>query len=357
MGQWPTSLWAQHLAYARWIVGAGGYVVELVRSDDLDPTKWRLFVDGAQRLGLRPVIRLATFQDRAAGHWTAPLRDADGRYTTIAGRFADFLRLVNPTDQPLYAIVGNEPNRSDEWGGRPDAGEYARYLRDVGEALHRADPRVRVLNAALDLYAPNTGTRDLNGFRAVDAESFLAGMVAADPTAFDVVDVWASHSYPLGPFSAPPSSSAFQIDDLLDDRRTQRSRPPRGLTNRGINAYRWELYRLAALGVQRTLPVLVTETGWRHRDVLQPSGDAARAELPSETVSEFIRQSFGGASSSLSLGYTPWMADPVVAGAVLFALDGHPARWGHTNLAQVQPSGEITGLLAGFASLVKDQRG
>lgn len=356
VSQWPVDVWEQHLAYARWVVGDGGFVLELVRVDDLDVSKWRAFVDAARRLGLRPIIRLATFQDRAAGHWTAPKKDENGRtYRDIARRYAAFVARLGPDEGPLFVTVGNEPNRGDEWGGRPNAADYAQFLVDVAEAVRREAPRATILNGALDLYAPNTGAHDINGFRAIDAETFLAGMAAHDRRAFEVIDAWASHPYPVGPFLGPPSARGFQIDDLDDERRTERSRPPGGLANRGVNAYQWELYRLRALGVTRRLPVLVTETGWRHRDVSGPSADAAMAHLPSTTVAEYIRQAFEGEAprGATEPAFTPWLDDSDVLGVVLFALDGHPARWGHTNLVEIDEQGRIQGLKPGFAPLIK----
>ena len=44
-----------------------------------------------------------------------------------------------------YVIVGNEPNRGDEWSDQPNPAEYARYLRDVGNALLES-PAVNVVS-------------------------------------------------------------------------------------------------------------------------------------------------------------------------------------------------------------------
>src|SRR5215217_4687712 len=42
--QWSTAVWDDHLAYARRLVGEGGYVLELVRLGDLDAEKWQIYI-------------------------------------------------------------------------------------------------------------------------------------------------------------------------------------------------------------------------------------------------------------------------------------------------------------------------
>jgi hypothetical protein len=354
VSQWPGAVWDEHLAYARWVVGSGGYVLELVRADDLDLARWQPFFDRVAQLGLTPILRLATWQDRAAGHWVAPPRDPSERsYRQIAERYARFLAGLRYA-APLYVTVGNEPNRGDEWGGKPDPAEYSRFLMDVSAALHRTAPgRVLVLNAGLDLYAPDSHGREVNGFRAIDAGSFLDGMQASEPKVWDAIDVWASHDYPLGPFAAPPSARAYQVDDLLLGGPRTQTAPWPGLFNRGVNAYQWELYKLRSFGVRRDLQVIITETGWRHSDTQQPSSDAAGAGIPAEQAARFLQLAFDGDSRLEPQEYTwsPWSSDPSVKAAVIFALDGEPSRWGHTNLVDLAPDGRVIGLKPQFASL------
>jgi hypothetical protein len=356
VSQWPVDVWEEHLAYARWLVGSGGYVLELVRANDLDPVKWQRFVDGARNLGLIPIIRLATWQDHARGYWVAPPKDANGQtYHDLAGRYARFAAALR-TPGPLYRVVGNEPHRGDEWSGRPDPAEYAQFLLDVSSALHSADPgRLLVLNGGLDQYAPDSGGQEVNGFRSVDASTFLDGMQSANPRVWDAIDIWASHAYPLGPFSAPPGRRQFQIDDLLLGGPRSTSPPWPGLYNRGINSYRWELFKLAAYGYQRSLRVFVTETGWRHIESQTPSSDNASAIVRSEQVASYIQQAFDG-NPLLGPGehtWTPWSADADVGAVILFALGGEPSRWGHTNFVELEPGGRIVGLKPQFAGLAK----
>jgi hypothetical protein len=356
VGQWPVEVWDQHLAAARALVGRGGYVVELVRADDLDVPKWQYFLDAAARRELTTILRLATWQETAARQWAAPPPDPDGQtYHGIAARFAGFVAALD-SPAPLHVVVGNEPNRGDEWGGRPSPAEYARYLWDVTAALRAAAPgRVLVLNGALDQYAPNTAGRAPAGFQAYDAASFLDGMQAANPRVWEAIDAWASHAYPLGPFAAHPAEREFRIDG--PDGQARDPGPPwPGLYNHGLNSYRWELFQLRRYGVRRDLAVFITETGWRHRQSQQASADDADAVLDADRAANFIRLAFGGDPflEPYEYTWTPWDADRDVAAAVLFALGGNPSRWGHTNLVNLGPNGEVLGLKAPFRSLLKD---
>src|SRR3954452_14682340 len=134
--QWPTEVWDDHLAYARRLVGEGGYVLQLVRLSDLDAEKWQIYIDRAIAHGLKPMIRLASNSDPRNERWAAPPKDANGEtYHAVAQEFA---RFVSSLSYPgvLYVTVGNEPNRGDEWGGTPKPAEYAQFLLNVSSALH-----------------------------------------------------------------------------------------------------------------------------------------------------------------------------------------------------------------------------
>ncbi|MGD8793031.1 MAG: hypothetical protein PVF47_10795 [Anaerolineae bacterium] len=346
---WLPGVWPQHLQAARRLAGEGGYVVQLIRLDDLDVARWQYFMDLCAETHLVPIIRLATPFDHDKKWWEAPPRDPDGRgYRRVAAQFRDFLAQLHWPTTPRYAIVHNEPNRGDEWGNRPDPAEYARYLRDVGDALHQID--VTVLGPALDLYAPHSNGQPINGYVYIDAESFLDGMAAAEPRALDVVDVWAAHAYAPDPFRLDPSRHFFQIDYANGANNPSHLTPPDGIYNRGVNSYRWELWKLEQIAgpAAADLPVMITETGWRHA----PSQDAGardhvHAEISFETMSAYVDLAFhgnGGRYPDLpQTGWTPWNDDPRVLGAVLFALGGYPPDWGHTNWVTLDDRGQVTG--------------
>ncbi len=347
---WLPDVWPQHLQAAREIVGEGGYVVQLVRLDDLDVARWQFFFDLCAEYQLVPILRLATPYDHENKWWEAPPKDPDGQgYTQAARRFRDWMAQLRWPTEPHYAIVHNEPNRGDEWGNQPDPAEYARYLRDVGRALHEIG--ITVLGPALDLYAPHSNGQPIGGRLYIDAESFLDGMAAAEPAAFDVLDVWASHAYPLDPFRLDPSRQVFQIDYAHDATNPQHVEPPAGIHNRGVNSYRWELWKLAQILGPRAaeLPVMVTESGWRHAPSQDPEArDQVHAEISFETMSAYLDLAFhgnGGRYPGLpEAGWTPWNDDEQVLGVVLFALGGYPKDWGHTNWVVVDERGRVTAL-------------
>lgn len=341
-GQWGEALWPLHMDYAARLVGPGGYVVQLVRSDDLDTERWQFFMDLAAERDLRPILRLATTYDRDCDCWTAPPPDADGRYTDAAAQYAAFVAALDWPPGPRYIILLNEPNQGPEWGGRPDPAAYARFLVDAAAALRAADPEVLVLNAAISLYAPHTGSQPLaDGFYHMDAASFMAAMIAAEPDVFRHVDVWNSHPYPMHHFSAPPWQQEYGFDALHDAVLTAR-RPPAGVRNRGINGYEWELWQLAHYGIQG-LPVMITEAGWRYSPDEDPGGEyptAQTAALYIELAMQGNRAGHGGVPRS---GWTPWLVDERVLAVIPFALNGPPEEWWHTNWLYLSEDGEVLG--------------
>ena len=354
---WPTEVWAAHLRAARDLVGEWGYVVELVRSDDLIPARWQLFFDLCARLRLQPVLRLATTFERDKGWWAAPPADPDGSDATIASQYASFVSKINWPETPHYVIVGNEPNHGDEWGGMPDSAAYARFLVDVSRALHTSDPRVKVLNGALDYFTPNTnGQPFVNGQSYLDAESFMDGMYTSHPNVFTAIDVWASHPYPLGPMSAEPWHQTFAIDLLNGATNPHHVDPPPGIFNRGLNSYEWELFKLSTYG-RPDLPVMITETGWRHAESTEPeAADNGRPWPAVKTVAAYVDLAFYGNQHRYpdwpEAGWQPWQSDSRVIAVAFFALNGQPKEWGHTNWLELDTAGNILGTYPMYEALM-----
>jgi|GEM_PF-770520 len=351
---WSPTVWPQHLTYARKLVGAGGYAQELIRLDDLNVAKWQIFMAGCARENLVPIVRLASTYDHDLLQWNPPPTDADGRrYRTAAGQYRDFLAQLDWPTPTRYVIVGNEPNRGDEWGNQPDPAAYARFLADVGAALHEIG--VTVLGPSLDNYAPNSNGQIIAGYRFLDSQTFLDELAAADSAALQTIDVWSSHAYPLGPFIADPSKQVFQIDYAFGAKNPHHQTPPPGIYNRGINSYRWDLWKAGQYLGDRaaTLPVMITETGWRHRGSQDPRAkDSVNADVPDDLLAAYVDLAFRGNDGRYpnlpSTGWTPWNADPRVLGAVLFALDGYPRDWGHTNWLDLDASGNVSGVTPAF---------
>jgi hypothetical protein len=348
-GHWQTRVWPEHVSHARRLVGEGGYAVQLVRLDDLDPARWQFFMDLCGQEHVIPILRLATIYDRVNKFWEAPPKDTDGtRYTEVAGRYRDLLAQLRWPTETRYVIIGNEPNRGDEWSNRPDAAEYAQFLVDTSAALRSIG--ATVLGPSLDMYTPHTNGQLVAGYRYVDAETFIDEMAAAVPDTFASIDVWSSHAYPLDAFRYDPSRQTYKVDYLNGAANPRHVEPPAGVYNRGVNSYEWELWKVRQYLGTRTdsLPVMVTETGWRHASTQHfAARDSAQAELSDERLATFVDLAYHGNRGRYAdlpdSGWTPWNDDARVLGAVIFALGGYPLDWGHTNWVLVDRRGSITG--------------
>ncbi|MBZ0288008.1 MAG: hypothetical protein K8I30_10365, partial [Anaerolineae bacterium] len=300
---WPPDIWPEHLRYAAEAVGEWGFVTQLVRADDLNTEKWQMFMDLCAEYRLTPIIRLATIFDREKNGWTIPTPGLEAQY-------ADFISALRWPSPLHYVVVGNEPNHGNEWGGRPDPAAYARFLKAVAEAVHAADPNARVLNAPLDNYTPHTGSQPFaDGFYYMDADTFIDQMIAAQPDVFTHIDAWASHPYAPG-FSAPPGEQLYRIDRLNDAAVLTSRTPPEGIFNRGVNSYRWELWKLSTYGL-RPLPVFITETGWRHTESAHPNALDSGEGLPdAATIARYFELALRGDPNDSETGWTPWLNDP-----------------------------------------------
>ncbi len=346
---WPEERWGEHLRYARAAVGEWGFVTQIVRGDDLNPARWQRFLDLCAELHLTPILRLATTYDRDGNWWRAPEPGPGDGYGDPAAQYADFFAALAWPTAEHYIVVGNEPNHGNEWSGRPDPAAYARYLAEVAGALHAADPGARILNAGFDPFTPNTGGQLLiEGMAYWDEESFLDAMVAAEPDVFTHLDAWASHAYPLGPFSAGPWEQTYQVDYVYGTPPPGRQTPPGGIVNRGINGYTWELWKLSTYGVPE-LPVFITETGWRHAETTKPETTDGGEALPdAATVARYFELAWYGNAGRVpewpNASWQPWQDDARVVAVTPFALNGSPFEWGHTNWLMLDSQGNISGV-------------
>lgn len=359
-GSWDVSLWDEHIAYAGDMLPDGGFVVQLIRADDLDVDKWQVFLDATADHNLTPVIRLATVFDEDTWTWQSPPADADGRYTQLAQDYTNFLSGLDWHTDQHYIILLNEPNSGHEWGGRPDAVAYAQFVMDVAPAIKAADENAVILNAAFDLHAPNTGDApfpDTDNY-FVDAATFMDAMHDAQPEVFHQIDVWNSHVYPLN-FHAPPWEREQGFIDMTTG-ETDLTNAPRSVFNRSVNGYEWSLWKLSTYGV-RNLSVFISETGWRHAETVAPdsldAGDYPTAETVTTYVDLLLLGNANGRVSGVPWGgWTGLLLDERVVGVALFALNGVPDEWGHTNWLEMSPDGDIRGeypmvdLLRGYAS-------
>jgi len=346
---WDTSLWESHISYAAQISSDGGIAVQVIRSDDLAPERWQVFMDLSTEYNLSPVLRLSTTFDFDNGWWTAPQRGADGRYQQWGQNYADFINALDWGDAPKRVILLNETNNGHEWGGVPNPEDYANFVVDVAAVLRQEVPDIVILNGAFDLNLPDTNGQFFPGSNVVliNANSYIDRMEAAQPGIFDTFDIWNSHPYPLD-IRRHPNEQFYRFDYMNGAAETAIA-PPDGIFNRGINGYEWELWKLQQLGYSADIPIMITETGWRHSSAIDASSADAAPDYPSpEQVAEYFQLALSGGEE---VTFTPWLEDERVIAIAPFALNGVPNEWSHTNLLQITANGEVIGTYPHFETL------
>lgn len=208
--------------------GDWGYVTLVIEERDRDVNKWQQFFNILKEKHLIPIARMATHSQE--GVWVTPT-------ATAALSWAEFLNQLTWPTKNRYVLIYNEPNHGSEWGGNVDPAQYATMLSLTIDALKSRSQDFFVLNAGFDASAPG----QLPNFG--DEVWFLQKMNEAVPGIFNKLDGWSSHSYPNPNFVGLPTDGG------------------RGT----VKTYQWELEFLQSLGLAKTLPVFITETGWRHR--------------------------------------------------------------------------------------------
>jgi len=229
--------------------GDWGYVTIVIRKDDRNTQKWQEIFDKMRRLHLIPILRIATRQQN--GGWEKPSFDEiDG--------WVSFLNNLNWVIKNRYIIIGNEPNHAKEWGNELNPEEYANYLHQFSSKLKETSGEFYILPAGLDASAPSDKLH-------IDEAQFLQRMLNENPSTFEHIDGWNSHSYPNPNFSASATK-----------------------TGRGsIRTYEWELNLLNNLGVEKILPIFITETGWVHNK------NGRNGNLSPSVISERFITAFG----------------------------------------------------------------
>ena len=206
--------------------GNWGYITFVIRNDERDTKRWQKVFDKCRNLHLIPIVRLASHLENS--NWNKlSIDEIDG--------WVSFFNSLNWVTQNRYIIVGNEPNHTKEWGGEIDPSEYAQYLKNVSQKLKLASEDYFILPAGFDASAPNSKT-------TMEESLYIRKMLEFDANIFDYIDGWTSHSYP---------NPAFSGSEFATGKGT-------------IRTYQWELDYLKNLGIQKSLPVFITETGWAH---------------------------------------------------------------------------------------------
>lgn len=235
--------------------GKWGYVTMVIQENDRDREKWQNIFDQLRKLHLIPIIRLATQPE--GENWRRPEKED-------INNWVDFLDSLNWVVKDRYLILFNEPNHGSEWGGRVDPENYAQLAFTFASKLKEKNPDFFVMLAGLDASAPSLPP-------SFEEEAIFLRNVFnyVSPEQFDsLFSGFVSHSYPNPDFSGQPWEEG------------------RGT----IKTYQWELNLLKQLGINKELPVFITETGWKHRVNNQQS--KTQNLLDEKTVGEYFQKAF-----------------------------------------------------------------
>jgi len=205
--------------------GDWGWVTVVIRDDNLDHDKWQDFMNQCREKHLIPLVRIATHLEGES--WIKPKPEDTEKW-------ANFLNNLNWPVSDQYVVIFNEPNHAKEWGGEINPREYSRILSDFSLKFKMKSAKFKILNAGLDLAAPNSKT-------TMETSRFMSEMNFEIPGIFEKLDGWVSHSYPNHGFLGKPWEA--------------------GKTS--VKGYEWELSVLKNnFKVKKELPVFITETGW-----------------------------------------------------------------------------------------------
>lgn len=207
--------------------GDWGYVTVVLRNDNLDFRSWQNFFDDCRQKHLIPIVRLTTTSD--GPNWKRPDRSDIDNLT-------NFLNSLNWPMIPKYVIPFNEINHASEWGGGVDIPNFTDIFIYTAERLKSFDNYFFILSSPLDLASPKNDSQNLH------PETVYRQIFNHNPKYFELMDALASHSYPNHGYVGTPKGTGIH----------------------SIRGYEWELNFIKNLGIQKTYPVFITETGWPH---------------------------------------------------------------------------------------------
>lgn len=209
--------------------GGWGYVTVVIPDNDLDINKWQNIFDQLRRSQLIPIVRLATHG--SGENWVAgEAKDSK--------RWLRFFNSLNWVVKNRYVILFNEPNHATEWGGQVNPEAYATVALEFAKTFKENNPDYFLMLAGLDQAAPQQLPR------YASADYFLRTVIEQiGVNNFEkYFDGLSSHSYPNPGFVAGPYGQGWG----------------------SVRGYESELALLRDLGINKDLPVFITETGWRH---------------------------------------------------------------------------------------------
>ncbi len=208
--------------------GDWGYVTLVVQENDRDVRKWQDLFEQLREKHLIPIIRIATSPQGEV--WRRP-EEKDVK------DWVDFFDKLNWVVEKRYIVLFNEPNHASEWGGEVDPSQYGKVAVAFAQAFRKANKDYVVMLAGLDAAAPQMPTQ------LWDNGEFLKEMCKDKDQCVELfknIDAWASHSYPNPGFSGSVWDTG----------------------KKSIRGYEYELDLLKQLGIEKNLPVFITETGW-----------------------------------------------------------------------------------------------
>ena len=263
--------------------GDWGYVTLVIQENDRDVRKWQDLFNELREEHLIPIIRLATSPQGEV--WRRP----EGK---DAKDWVEFLDKLNWVVKKRYIILFNEPNHASEWGGSVDPENYGTVALSFAKALHASDSDYVIMLAGLDAAAPQLPDQ------YEDSGEFIKSICKNEgfcTQLFGYVDAWSSHSYPNPGFSGSVWDSG----------------------KKSIRGYEYELQLLNDLGVEKNLPVFITETGWIHKSLSEEAighnmetafssvwGDDPRVQAVTPFVFYYVTEPFVGFSWKKDGGFT-----------------------------------------------------
>jgi hypothetical protein len=265
--------------------GDWGYVTIVIQENDKDVRKWQDIFEHLREKHLIPIVRLATSPQGEV--WRRP-EEKD------AIEWAGFLEKLNWVVKKRYVILFNEPNHASEWGGEVDPNNYAAVAHIFAKTLKSSNSDYFIMLAGLDGAAPQIPTQYW------DSGEFIKEVckdVQICRELFNVIDGWASHSYPNPGFSGSVWDTG----------------------KKSIRGYDYELTLLKELGIEKNLPVFITETGWKEGvltgetiaenykiGLTQVWGQDVRVQAVTPFVFKYLSEPFLGFSWVKNNGYSAW---------------------------------------------------
>ena len=231
--------------------GDWGWATIVIRLDQLDRQTWQDFFDNCRKYHIIPIIRLATYSDH--GNWKKPENsDID--------TLASFLNSLNWPTKIQHIILFNEINHGQEWGGEVNVKNYTDISIYASQKFKSLNSNFFILSNGLDLASPDNPPDFLS------AQTVYREIYNYRPEYFDNIDGLASHSYPNHGFVGTPQDTG----------------------QHSIQGYSWELETIKKLGVNRELPVFITETGWPHREGINSRNNF----YTTKTTSQFLLDAY-----------------------------------------------------------------